>query len=102
MKIKFYMDVSVLETFYPADSTYIAPFGTQSSPENWRDNVQIGDLVDALDKYNCWNTATVIWTDTREPGTENCNMPMCRVGFRSYATDGDKSDKMGAYWGYSD
>ena len=62
--------------------------------------MQKGDLVDALDQYGQWNTATVIWIDNRT-GAES-NMYMVRVGFRQYNENGDKEDAMGRFSGFSE
>lgn len=60
--------------------------------------------MDAYDKYNTWSTGTVVWTDTRklEDPPPEISMTMCKVGFRQYCPDGDKSDCMGKYSGFSD
>ena len=100
LTISYFSDKSVSEAKVTADSTCIAPYNTMSNSQNWRDKVQKGDRVDVFDKYDTWSTATVIWTDTREE-TED-SMRMIRVGFRIYCDDGDKSDSMGRYSGYSD
>ena len=99
--IKFDNDVSVDAT-YKADSTKVAPHGTLSVSQNWRDSIQVGDLVDVFDKYKTWNTATVIWLDSRLNKADTVPMPMVKVGFRQYNDQGDKSDKMGTYSGYSE
>ena len=57
-------------------------------------------MVDAFDKFGVWNTGTVIWTDTRD--ANDTKMPMVRVGFRQYGPEGDKSDAMGTFSGYSE
>lgn len=100
MTIKFYQDVGVAEGHYCANSRYIAPYGTLSNVQSWRDQLKKGDLVDALDKYDQWNTATVIWIDSRDEATTT--MYMVRVGFRQYNEEGDKEDKMGKYHGFSE
>ena len=58
-------------------------------------------MVDALDKNKVWYTATVVWVDPRFEKGEDTAMPMIKVGFRQYQEDGEKSDEMGAYYGYS-
>ncbi len=65
LKIKFYSDVRVSEGSYLANSRYIAPYGTLSTCQNWRESLKRGDLVDVLDKYDKWSTATVVWIDNR-------------------------------------
>ena len=57
-------------------------------------------MVDAFDKYNTWNTGTVIWIDGRIRSDDM--MPMIKIGFREYGPGGEKSDSMGTYSGYSD
>ena len=39
LKVSFYMDVSVNEASYKADSPLIAPYGTLSSEQDWRDKI---------------------------------------------------------------
>ena len=100
LTVAYYLDMTLSETRYPADSAMIAPLGTKSIQQAWRDTLQKGDLVDALDKYGTWNTGTTIWTDTRD--ATDCKMPMLRVGFRQYGPEGDKSDGMGTFSGFTE
>ena len=46
-----------------ADSTFIAPYGTMSISQNWRDDVKVGDSVDAMNKDKVWHTATISYID---------------------------------------
>ena len=78
----------------------IAPYNTLSTAQNWRDEIKKGDLVDVLDKYGAWNTATVMWVDERR--VDDIKQPMCKIGFRQYDPQGDKKDSMGSYFGYSE
>lgn len=78
------------EATYPADTQFIAPFNTLSSEQDWRDKLQKMDEVDFMIKDREWQTGTICWMDTRQPGTKECSMPMVRVGFRIYSPDGDK------------
>ena len=71
-----------------------------SCEQDWRDELKTGDKIDAYDKFNAWNTATVIWKDVRPK--DECQIQMVKVGFREYDPTGDKEDKMGKYWGYSE
>ena len=72
LKIAYYMCTSIMEAKYPADSPFIAPFNTLSSEQDWREKIKKMDMVDAQDKNGKWHTGTVLWVDTREPGTEFC------------------------------
>ena len=72
--------------------------GTFTSEEGWRDNLEKGDRVDAMDRLYKWYSATIV---EKEHRTEKDIMPMVKVGFRVYDPDGDKSDDMGTYFGLS-
>jgi hypothetical protein len=81
----------------PLDSDRIAPLGTRAEKADWRHELKQGDLVDAMDRCQTWYTATVIEPETR---TEFI-MPMLKIGFRQYSTEGDKEDEMGKFFGFS-
>ncbi|CAN0486889.1 unnamed protein product, partial [Ectocarpus sp. 8 AP-2014] len=89
------------------DSPNIAPPGTRSGQEveRWRQALQRGSLVDALDPNNTWTNATVM--DTRERmgapvvvgvgpmGGDSADKGLdLLVSFRVYHPDGDKEEAL--------
>lgn len=40
MTVTFHMDMSMGECRYSADSSFVAPFGTMSAKQNWRDELK--------------------------------------------------------------
>lgn len=45
--VNFHQDVGMSEVRYNADSSFIAPYGTMSLSQNWRDELKKKDEVDA-------------------------------------------------------
>ncbi|CAM9294212.1 unnamed protein product [Scytosiphon promiscuus] len=92
------------------DSSNIAPPGTRSGQqvEQWRNSLQRGSLVDALDPNNTWTNATVVDTRERMDAPVVIGVgPMGPIGggsaekgldvlvsFRVYDEDGDKEEPM--------
>lgn len=69
---------------------------SKREPDEWRSTLKKGDKIDALDRCGNWYEATVVCGEERSV----CIMPMIKVGFRQYQTDGPKNDEMGDYYGY--
>lgn len=100
LTIKWEKDVSAIEAVYSALDSSIAPYGTKTHDQGWRDTLQKGDVVDALDKFANWSKATIMCLDPRKH--EDASMPMIKMGFREYSELGDKSDRDGKYFGFSE
>ena len=98
VKASYKNDIQVSQLSVPIDSDKIAPPGTKAEPDEWRSQLKTGDIVDAMDRCNTWYLSTVIVPEERK----DTQMPMVKVGFRQYASNGDKSDSMGAFFGFSD
>jgi hypothetical protein len=94
--IKFQKDISVQAALFRADSPKIAPLNSKTTGDDWRDNLRVGDQVDALDASLRWNNATILSVD-KNKGV----MPQVKVGHRVYSAAGDKVDGEGqAYTGW--
>ena len=78
--VEFYQDVCVRETRYNADSSFIAPYGTMSTVQNWRSDLKEGDEVDTLNGDKEWEVAKIEWIDNRK---NEKKMFMVRVRFSS-------------------
>ena len=79
------------------ETNTMAPFGSYTKDEGWRDTLKTGDRVDAIDRSEKkWHTATVIVPEERK---QEDIMPIVKVGFRYYEKTGDKKDSMGEYFG---
>lgn len=100
VKVSFVNDIQVSQINVPIDSDLIAPLGTKSDVEewNWRLNLKKGDKVDAMDRCSTWYLATVIIAEERK----DPKFPNIKVGFREYASNGDKSDEMGSFFGFTE
>ena len=100
VKISFVNDIQVSPLSVPIDSDLIAPLGTKSDVEewNWRQNLKVGDKVDAMDRCSTWYIATVIVAEERA----EAKFPNLKIGFREYASNGDKSDAMGSFFGFTE
>lgn len=100
IKVSFVNDIQVSQINLPIDSDQIAPLGTKSNVEewNWRANLKVGDKVDALDRCGTWYLSTVIVAEERT----DAKFPNLKIGFREYASNGEKSDAMGPYFGFSE
>lgn len=51
-----------------------------------------------MDRCSTWYLATVIVAEERL----DAKFPNLKIGFREYASNGDKSDAMGFYFGFSE
>ena len=75
----------------------MAPLGTYTKDEGWRDTLKVGDIVDVMDTLNKkWNTSTVVEEEGRK-GDEIT--PIIKVGFRFYHEKATSKDAMGTYFG---
>ena len=59
-EVAYVKDQALPHQFHAANAQAIAPPGTHTAGESWRDNLKEGDRVDVLDKANKWVTATVV------------------------------------------
>lgn len=66
------------ETKLGADSSFIAPYGTMSAFQHWRDSIKKFDEIDAQNVDGEWHNAVVEWIDDRS--TDN-KMMMVRVRY---------------------
>ena len=98
IKVSFVNDITVTPINVPVDSELIAPLGSKSEPDEWRALLKQGDEVDAMDRCATWYLSTVITAEERI----DAKFPNVKVGFRQYASNGDKVDAMGNYFGFSE
>lgn len=76
--IRFLKDIMIKPQDIKVDSELIAPLNTWTAEESWRDNLKVGDEVDAMTKNKAWFKATVVMPDTRDAPT----LPIAKIGFR--------------------
>ena len=98
--VTFLKDVGFMPKPFEGKSKNIAPVGTFTKDEGWRDELMLGYSVDCLNADDKkWYTATVM----EEEQVENAKVPQIKVGYRQYHGSGDKKDSKGApYFGMSD
>ena len=72
-----------------------APVGTYTSDYEWRQNLEEGDLIDAVDNEMDWYKSYVL--KTRETQVEGEDKPVKEVyvAYRNYTEDGHRHEKDG-------
>mmetsp|Transcript_23130 Transcript_23130/g.22600 ORF Transcript_23130/g.22600 Transcript_23130/m.22600 type:complete len:87 (-) Transcript_23130:746-1006(-) len=72
-----------------------------SEDEAWREQLNPGELFDAMDSTKVWYTSTVLEKEIRKYG--ETEIPFIKVGFRMYIQEGNKIDQNGKkFFGWSD
>lgn len=75
----------------------IAPYKSKSEAKfAWRNQLKVGDLVDAEDSFGAWYNATVVKIIGENENTK------VKVYFKVYHENGNKMDTEGRYYGFSD
>lgn len=81
---------------YESKGKNIAPVGTFTKDEDWRDEIYLGYNVDCMNAEDRkWYTACVIMDEQ----VEGAKVPQIKVGYRQYMKGGDKKDSRGSYFG---
>jgi hypothetical protein len=77
-----------------------APLGIFTSDHDWRDNLEVGDNIDAVDNEMDWYRSTVL---KLRDGVDDNGQTVKQVllGFRYYHEDGNKYDEKGKFFGWS-
>lgn len=87
--VTFLKDAGLMPKPFDSKSKNIAPVGTFTKEEGWRDELYIGSSVDCLNAEDKkWYTATVM----EEEQMENAKVPQIKVGYRQYHGLGEKVD----------
>ena len=82
------------------ESHEIAPYGSKTAGEDWRNRLAKGSLVDVCDTVGIWYHSTI--QDSRSSFTDQGNQYFeVQVGYRVYEPTGEKSDHYGNYRGWS-
>ena len=84
---------TIMRKPYESKGKNIAPLGTFTKDENWRDEIMMGISVDCMNAEDKkWYTCCVMEDEQKE----DAKVPMIKVGYRQYQSDGDKKDSRGA------
>lgn len=79
----------------------IERYNTHSQGDEWRSQLKIGDLIDAIDSTKQWFTSTVL--DKCMRLEDNKEYPSYHIGFRTYHAEGNKEDNhKRKYFGWSE
>ena len=91
IEIKFENDSNRYNRTIDRYSSQIAQLGQYSSKYNWKNDLKVGDHVDAVDDLNYWFASTII--DIEEHvGPNEKSGTLVKIGYRIYASHGTKTD----------
>jgi len=84
---------------YPGDSNKIAPLGTHTADNTWRDELKVGDTLDIYDTNGKWFLGTIL----KLKPNKNSSTKNCFIAYRVYTNTGSREDKdKKKYEGWSD
>ena len=99
LHIQFENEASDGVRFLSRDSHEISPYNTKSLNDDWRWKMQKGTIVDVCDTVGIWYHSTI--QDTKITLGELGEVKEVLVGYRIYEENGEKSDHIGNFRGWS-